>query len=120
MNNRTGEGPVVSFPEFLEELRQELRFQQNGGTSYRKQTAQLSLQVAQKAGCIDPFFNRESAKRTVSQLLPDLDLFRIEDVAKMLNVIARELHMNATLSDEVRDYIHQKRQHRKPFLNKAK
>ncbi|AKM19577.1 Uncharacterised protein [[Flavobacterium] thermophilum] len=120
MNNRTGEGPVVSFPEFLEELRQELRFQQNGGTSYRKQTAQLSLQVAEKAGCIDPFFNRESAKRTVSQLLPDLDLFRIEDVAKMLNVIARELHMNATLSDEVRDYIHQKRQHRKPFLNKAK
>jgi hypothetical protein len=58
---------------------------------------------------------KKNGDLTVSRLLPDLDHHRVEDVAKMLHVIAKELHLNATLSDEVKSYIQQKHQHRKPL-----
>jgi hypothetical protein len=110
-----GKENVVSFAEFLHELQKELKFHQDGGTSYRQQTAKLSLEVARKVGSVVPFLDSEIAKQTVSHLLSDVDCYRAEDVAKMLHTIARELHMNATLSDEVKAYIQQKRQHRKPL-----
>lgn len=115
MDEVMGKEHVVSFTEFLHELQKEWRFHQHGGTSYRQKTAELSLEVAHKVGSIVPFLESEVAKQTVSRLLPDLDHHRVEDVAKMLHVIAKELHMNATLSDEVKSYIQQKRQHRKPL-----
>ncbi|ESU73502.1 hypothetical protein T260_02440 [Geobacillus thermopakistaniensis] len=104
---------AASFSTFLQELQKEWRFHQHGGTSYRQKTAELSLEVAHKVGSIVPFLESKVAKQTVPRLLPDLDHHRVEDMAKMLHVIAKELHMNTTLSDEVKSYIQQKRQHRK-------
>ncbi|GLH64485.1 hypothetical protein [Parageobacillus sp. G301] len=104
-----GKEHVVSFAKFLHELQKEWRFHQQGGTSYRQKTAELSLEVARKVREVAPFLERNVAKQTVSRLLPGLDHHRVEDVAKMLHVIAKELHMNATLSDEVKAYIQQKK-----------
>lgn len=120
MNEMRGKEQELFFTMFIQELQKELHFQQNGGTSYRTKTAQLSLEAAQKIGSIVPFSDRETAKQTVSQLFPDLNLFRIEDVAKVLHVVARELCLNAALSDEVKAYVQEKRQQRKPlsFLKK--
>jgi hypothetical protein len=115
MSEFMGKEHVVPFTEFLHELQKEFRFHLNGGTSYRQKTAELSLEVARKVGAVSPFFESEVAKRTVSRLLPGFDHYRVEDVAKMLHVIAKELNMNATLSDEVKAYVQQKRQHRKPL-----
>ncbi|MGX1902734.1 hypothetical protein ACT3HK_15565 [Thermolongibacillus altinsuensis] len=115
MSEVTGKEHVVSFAEFLHELQKEWRFHQQDGTSYRQKTAELSLEVARKAGSVVPFLESEISKQTVSLLLPDLDRYRVEDVAKMLHVIAKELHMNATLSDEVKSYVQQKHRHRKPL-----
>ncbi|MED1420244.1 hypothetical protein [Bacillus smithii] len=109
MNEGMGKEHVVSFEEFLHELQKEWRFHQQGGTSYRQKTAELSLEVANKVGAVAPFLEREVAKQTVSRLLPGLDRYRLEDVAKMLCVVAKELHMNATLSDEVKTYLQQKK-----------
>jgi AraC-like DNA-binding protein len=118
MNKGMGNERVVSFTEFLHELQKELKFHQNWGTSYRQKTAELSLEVANKVGAVAPFLERDVAKQTVSRLLPDLDRHRLEDVAKMLHVIAKELHMNANLSDEVKAYVQQKRQHRKSLSSR--
>ena len=115
MDEVMGKEHVVSFADFLHELQKEWEFYLNGGTSYRQKTAELSLEVARKVGSVVPFLESEVAKQTVSRLLPDLDRHRVEDVAKMLHVIAKELHLNATLSDEVKAYVQQKRQHRKPL-----
>jgi hypothetical protein len=109
MSEGMGKEHVVSFEEFLHELQKEWRFQQQGGTSYRQKTAKLSLEVANKVGAVAPFLERDVAKQTVSRLLPVLDRYRLEDVAKMLHVVAKELHMNATLSDEVKTYVQQKK-----------
>lgn len=121
MGEVTGKEHVVSFADFLHELQKEWEFHLNGGTSYRQKTAELSLEVARNVRTVVPFLKRDVAKQTVSRLLPGFDNYRVEDVAKMLHVIAKELHMNATLSDEVKDYIQQKRQHRKPlsFVKKS-
>jgi hypothetical protein len=115
MSEVMGKEQVVSFTEFLQELQKEWRFHLNEGTSYRQKTAELPLEVARKVGGVAPFFELEVAKQTVSRLLPFLDHYRVEDVAKMLHVIAKELHMNANLSDEVKAYVQQKRQHRNPL-----
>jgi AraC-like DNA-binding protein len=104
---------AVSFTTFLHELQKELHFHLNGGTSYRQKTAELSLQVAHQVGSVVPFFESKLAKETVSRLLPDLDHYRVEDVTKMLHVIAKELSRNANLSDELKSYVQQKHLNRK-------
>jgi hypothetical protein len=115
VDERMGKENVVSFAEFLHELQKELKFHQDGGTSYRQQTAKLSLEVARKVGSVVTFLDSEIAKQTVSHLFSGIDCYRVEDVAKMLHTIARELHMNATLYDEVKAYVQQKRHHLKPL-----
>lgn len=119
MGGVTGKEHVVSFADFLHELQKEWKFHLNGGTSYRQKTAELSLEVARKVGDVVPFFKSDVAKQTVSRLLPDLDHHRVEDVAKMLHVIAKDLHLNATLSNEVKTYVQQKRQQRKNLSLRA-
>ncbi|ALF09548.1 hypothetical protein [Parageobacillus thermoglucosidasius] len=111
MDEVMGKEHAVSFTEFLHELQKEWKFHLNGGTSYRQKTAELSLEVARKVRDVVPFLESEVAKQTVSRLLPDSDRHRVEDVAKMLHVIAKELHLNANLPDEVKAYVEQKRQH---------
>jgi hypothetical protein len=113
MSEVTGKEHVVSFAEFLHELQKEWRFHQQGGTSYRQKTAELSLEVARKVREVAPFLERNVAKQTVSRLLPGLDHHRVEDVAKMLHVIAKELYMNANLSDEVKAYVQHKKRNNK-------
>ncbi|WCK57354.1 hypothetical protein PP175_29630 (plasmid) [Aneurinibacillus sp. Ricciae_BoGa-3] len=103
------------YTDFLHELQREVQFQQNGGTSYRKDTADVSLSVAQRAGSVIPFFQLVDTKQTISRLFPDIDRYRLDDVAKMLHVIAKDLRLNATLSDDVKAYVQEKRENRKPL-----
>ncbi|MBN6185659.1 hypothetical protein JQN58_01510 [Aneurinibacillus sp. BA2021] len=108
------------FTDFLQELQKELQFHLNGGTSYRQRTAQISLDLARQVGEISPFLKLDTAQATVSRLLPTLDHDRVEDVAKMLYVIAKDMQMYATRSDDVIAYVQQKRQHSKPLSFKKK
>ncbi|MEK4221522.1 hypothetical protein N1I86_05530 [Bacillus sp. FSL W8-0116] len=81
--------------------------------SYRQKTAELSLEVANKVGAVAPFLKREVAKEIVSHSLTRLDRYRLEDVEKMLHVVAKELQMNTNLSDEVKTYVQQKKSNNK-------
>lgn len=99
---------VVPFSAFVEKLQQQYDYLLEGGTSYRQRTAELALEVARKVGNVNPFYDNDDARELVNQLFPELNLHRSEDVAKMLRVVVNRLHLNATLSDEVKAHVKQK------------
>jgi hypothetical protein len=73
--------------------------------------------VAEKMKTATPFLNAHAAKDLVHSVYPEADEHRVNDVAKMLNVIAKDLRLNASLSDETKEYIKRKneQQKRKPL-----
>jgi hypothetical protein len=103
----------VTFTEFIKELQNEVEFHKKG-TNYRMVSAELSLQVANQEEEFSLFLNRNAVKKIVSQL-QNVDFDRKNDVEKMLYTIARDLHRKATLPDEAKQYLQQKRQIRKPL-----
>lgn len=106
---------AITYINFVHELEKEYEYLRNGGTSYRIKTAEISLEVAKKAGSVLPFLGLESAKESVSTFYDYLDNYRIEDVAKMLNVIAKDLSFNILLSEECKNYIQEKHHTKKPL-----
>jgi hypothetical protein len=72
-------------------------------------TAELSLDVALKVGSCFPFFEHTTSKEAVSQLKPSLNPERVNDVAKMLSVIVKDLRMKTKLSSEAKSYSREKR-----------
>jgi hypothetical protein len=108
----------VPFPTLIKELEQEIHYHANGGTSYRKETAQFALQIAEKIGEFAPLLKRETVHEWVTRELAHLDRYRHEDITKMLYVIARDLQLKHTMSDEMNEYLHQKRLNRKPLTFK--
>jgi len=106
----------VSCAEFLSELQKECRHLQKGGSSYRMATAELSLHLVSQINDIVPFLDRNSAKETVSMYFPSLDQDRRNDMAKFLFFIATDVHRGTSyFPDDVKEYLHQKRQQRKPL-----
>lgn len=108
MNKTTDKKYIVSFKDFIEKLQQQYDYLLEGGTSYRQRTAELALEVARKVDSVSPFYDNNEAREAVIQLYPDLDVDRREDVAKMLRVVVNRLHLDATLSDEVKEYVKEK------------
>src|SRR5690606_17215527 len=85
----------------------EIKYFKNGGrgSSYRLKTAEFSLMVAKKINDVTPFYERNDSMEVVSILLQSEDEYRRKDVAKMLNVITRNLHRKANLTDEYKEYL---------------
>ena len=53
----------VPFEMYLNELSKEFEYLQNGGASYRIETATLSLEIAQKVKSFDLFWNKKLLKK---------------------------------------------------------
>jgi hypothetical protein len=99
----------VYFQEFLKELQNEIEFHTNGGTSFRRTSAEYSLQIARMVGEFPPFLDRKSAEKIVAQLQPNLSIEKRKDISKMMNVVAKDLCRKANMSDEFRQYVQEKR-----------
>lgn len=97
------------FQEFLNELKKEIEFHSNGGTNYRRISAEYSLQIARMVGGFPPFLDRKNAEKIVAQLYPNLSIEKKKDISKMMNVIARDLYRKTNMSDEIRQYVQEKR-----------
>jgi hypothetical protein len=97
------------FKEFLKELQKEIEYHTNGGTSFRRSSAEYSLQIAMMVGKFPPFLDRKGTERMVAQLQPNQSSEKKEDIVKMLNTIAKELHSKAKMPDDIRRYIQEKR-----------
>lgn len=105
----------VTFTDFKCELEREVSYHSDGGTNYRQETAELSLKVAELVKDVKPFFSPDTALQTVKNFFPKEDLFRLRDVAKMLSVVLNDLLSKATLSDEFKQKLNERRQNRKPL-----
>jgi len=106
---------TVTFPEFRSELEREVFYLNDGGTSYRQKTAELSLKVADLVKDVKPFFSLDTALQTVKNLFPKEDLFRLKDVAKLLSVVLNDLLSKANLSEELKQKLNRRRQNRESF-----
>ena len=98
-------------------LKQELEKEISYLEDYRKQTAKFSLTVLEQVEDIYVFINMDSSFKTVERLL-DEDYYRLQDVAKMLNVLLRNLMLEDSLSDEMKQELAKRKGRRKekPFL----
>ena len=86
----------LSFERFVKNLEEEYEYHKHGGTPYRQETVKLSLQVANKIKDVDSFLNTSLARQAVITSYPTLDSYRVDDVAKMLHVIAKDLYIKKT------------------------
>lgn len=100
------------YPAFLAKLKDGLEYLSDGGTSYRIETAQISLNVAIQAGTILPFILKEDAKSTVLNYFPNLDYERIGDVSKFLTTIANHFKIETFLTEDAKKYFEQRKLNR--------
>lgn len=105
----------VLHDEYVRELTGLFNYLSDGGTEYRKKTAELALTVAKQV--VDPydFWSRARAAEHLFNRLPGLDEERRKDVSKMLSVTVRDLHRKYNRSSEVARYVEEKRKKRKPL-----
>jgi phosphoribosyl-ATP pyrophosphohydrolase len=115
MKDKKNKHQVVTLEEFLQELQRELHYHSDGGTSYRRETAEISIKVANKVRKVTPFIKLEEAKEIVHHLFNNIDQHRAEDVAKMMYSIAVDIHYKSNTSDEIRQYVQEKSTNRKPL-----
>jgi len=87
----------LTYEEFVQELKSEIKYHSNNGTNYRKTTATLSPKIAKKTEEIDLFFNHNKTLDFVHKHLKTNDMERKQDVARMLVMIARHLNMKHEL-----------------------
>lgn len=109
------QGVKVNYSDFIKELTNEVNFMQVEATTYRRKTAELALFVAKKRSSLNFFLNRDAAYKAVSNVLPAEDVFRLEDVAKMLHVVLLDLHSEANRSDELEAHLNKRARLRKPL-----
>lgn len=104
----------------MKNLEEEYEFHKHEGTPYRQETVKLSLQVANKIKDVDSFLNPSLARRAVITSYPALDRYRVDDVAKMLRVIAKDMYIKANSPDDVKQYVQEKMQRSKIVLKNGK
>jgi len=105
----------VSYEMFLNELSKEFEYLQNGGTSYRIETATFCLEVARKINDVNSFLEKEATEKIVLLHFPYVDAERLQDVTKMLNTVANSLELKANLPDEIKESLLARKKKRKPL-----
>src|SRR5699024_281555 len=89
-NSRRCSSMTVKYENFLEQLQQQYEYLSRGGSEYRQHTARLALFVANRLRDVTCFMEPQKSLYTVKQVLSSDSEERIKDVAKMLNVLAKE------------------------------
>src|SRR5690625_1819637 len=110
----------LSFKKFIKNLEEEYEYHKDGGTPYKQETAKLSLQVANKLKDVDSFLNPFLARRAVTTACPTLEKHRVDDVAKMLRVIAKDMYIKENSPDDLKQYVQEKMQISKLFIKNRK
>lgn len=94
----------LTYKEFRSELEKEASYLKanNKDITYRQKTAEFSLEVLNLVKDFKVFLNIESAFEVVKKYFPQEETFRLKDVAKMLNVVLKDLLYKANMSDELK------------------
>ncbi|MFJ7850788.1 hypothetical protein ACIQZM_18110 [Peribacillus sp. NPDC097206] len=92
------------------ELQKELSYLEG----YRKRTAQLAMQVLDNIEDVNVFLEMESSLTVVKDLLNE-DEYRLQDVAKMLNVLLGHLIKDDNISDEMKQKLAERKLRKKGY-----
>jgi hypothetical protein len=98
---------------------EKIKGEQERLVDYRKETAAISLNIAIGVGSVHPFYDQKSSESMVKGFDPKMDVHRKNDVAKFLRVIANDLLLNATLPDDVKQFVDHKRKTARISLKKV-
>ncbi|GLC90344.1 hypothetical protein [Lysinibacillus piscis] len=104
---------MVTVQQFEQKLLEEVEFLKQGATTYRQQTAELSLKVLESVHDVTLFFNRIDVMKAVSKVLKTADADRQRDVAKMLNVLYVQMHSEQNRTAELEKQLAERRRKRK-------
>ena len=99
----------------LERLEKQSKSLANDGTSYRLETARLSLLVVEKVMRFDMFLNLKRTRKVVKHLLVDVNDERVSDVSKMLYLNAQTQYRKSNESPEFKDAVKQRMANRQPL-----
>ncbi|MFC7370760.1 hypothetical protein ACFQPF_03630 [Fictibacillus iocasae] len=104
----------VPYFVFLRELKKELLYHHSeGSTSYRRDTAVLAVYAAISIGKIEPFKERSSSFQTISEFYPTESEEKVYDIAKMLHVIYKDIYNKQNVSNDLKQYLCEKRFYKK-------
>ena len=111
---------MFTYEEFIADLKGQLEYQLDGGTSYRIETAKLALQVAKKVNNVELLLERKTSRELTEQLLTEFDDERKLDVAEFLFHSARYLFRKKNMTDEMKSYLKEmkKKNPNITFINK--
>lgn len=111
---------MITYEEFIADLKDQLDYQLDGGTSYRIKTAELALKVAEKVDDVELFIKRETVCGLTDQLLKDYNDDRKSDVAEFLYHTAKYLFRKKNMTDEMKNYLKEmkKKNPKITFINK--
>lgn len=88
----------------LRRLKKEYTYQLDGGTKYRQLTASYALDIAKKVGDVEAFLVKENPVQLVKKYKPNLDRHRLNDVSKMLRVLAGRMHYEKAIPERLKEY----------------
>jgi hypothetical protein len=88
----------------LLELEKEFAFQSDGGTSYRKRTVELALEIAKGVNDFFSLLERENATKVVQSYSFSLDDEHKEDVSNVLYTISKEIHIQQGVDADLQSY----------------
>ena len=110
---------MFTYEEFIADLKGQLDYQLDGGTSYRIKTAELALKVAEKVDDVELFIKRETVRELTNQVLQDYNDERRLDVAEFLFHNTKHLSRKKNMSNDIKEYIQEmKKKNPITFINK--
>lgn len=106
----------ISKATFVKELLDEVEEMNTSGTTYRRETALLSLNIAKSVSDFEIFSDMKSTLQCVKKYLPQTTTQeRVLDVSKMLNTVLKSLERKAMMSETMKKKLYERSQNRKPF-----
>lgn len=108
-------GLTKNMSGLFERLEKQYKSLAEGGTSYRLETARLSLLVANKVMRFEVFLNLKTTRDVVQQLLVDANNERVNDVSKMLYLNAQTQYRKSKETPEFKAAVKQRMANRQPL-----
>jgi len=108
---------VVSKSELVKRLEESLDFMTLGGTSYRIETARLSLEIVMNLGDFNILNSRKNVKMFVQATIPNIDEERCEDISENIFHHYRDLYLKKNLADDIQAELRRRKKKREVTLS---
>lgn len=114
-----GRMKAVPFADFVAEIKKEIAYFYEGGTSWRKKVYYLSLLVISESNIrtTEAFTDKNAVIKLAEEIFPTIKKELSESIGFFISKIAKDLSIKANLGEDVKQYIalHGKSRRGKPL-----